>query len=77
MIVHAFLIGDAFDNGLSFALGRTHVQKYLPTLLQHIEDGALQPDVIISHRMNLSDAARGHEMFEAKQDECRKIILTR
>jgi threonine dehydrogenase-like Zn-dependent dehydrogenase len=40
------------------------------------EDGALQPDIIISHRMKLADAARGYEMFEEKQDDCRKVVLT-
>lgn len=74
--VHAFMIGDAFDKGLTFAMGQTHVQKYLPRLLQYVEDGALQPDIIISHRMKLADAARGYEMFDDKQDGCRKIVMT-
>ena len=74
--VHAFMIGDAFDKGLAFAMGQTHVQKYLPRLLEWIEDGQLQPDMIISHRMKLADAARGYEMFERKEDDCRKVVLT-
>jgi threonine dehydrogenase-like Zn-dependent dehydrogenase len=74
--VHAFMIGDAFDKGLTFAMGQTHVQKYLPRLLQYVEDGALQPDIIISHRMKLADAARGYEMFDDMQDGCRKIVMT-
>lgn len=45
-------LGDAFDKGLTFAMGQTHVQKYMPQLLQYVEDGALQPDIIISHRRN-------------------------
>lgn len=74
--IHAFMIGDVFDKGLSFAMGQSHVQKYLPTLLQNVEDGALQPNVIIGHRMNLSDATRGYELFDAKQNDRRKIVLT-
>lgn len=74
--VNAFLIGDAFDKGLSFKMGQTHVQKYLPTLLQHIEDGDLRPDEIISHRMNLADAALGYKTFDAMDDACRKVVLT-
>jgi threonine dehydrogenase-like Zn-dependent dehydrogenase len=74
--VHAFMIGDAFDKGIAFAMGQTHVQKYMPRLLQYVEDGELQPDIIISHRLKLADAARGYEMFEEKQDECRKVVLT-
>lgn len=74
--VHAFLIGDAFDKGLSFRMGQTHVQKYLPELLNHIENGDLQPDAIISHRMKLADAAEGYKTFNAQADDCRKVVLT-
>lgn len=74
--VNAFLIGDAFDKGLSFKMGQTHVQKYLPKLLQHIEDGDLQPDVIISHRLSLADAALGYKTFNDMADSCRKVVLT-
>jgi threonine dehydrogenase-like Zn-dependent dehydrogenase len=57
-------------------MGQTHVQKYLPELLEFIEDGKLQPDIIISHRMKLADAAKGYEIFDKKEDDCRKVVLT-
>lgn len=74
--VHAFLIGDAFDKGLSFRMGQTHVQKHLPKPLEHIEAGQLKPDEIITHRMKLADAAKGYETFNAQEDDCRKVVLT-
>jgi threonine dehydrogenase-like Zn-dependent dehydrogenase len=74
--IHAFLVGDAFDKGLTLAMGQTHVQKYLPELLNFIEEGKLEPDIIISHRMKLADAAKGYEIFDKKQDACRKVVLT-
>jgi threonine dehydrogenase-like Zn-dependent dehydrogenase len=74
--IHAFLIGDAFDKGLTLAMGQTHVQKFLPALLDFIEDGKLEPDIIISHRMKLADAARGYEIFDKKEENCRKVVLT-
>jgi len=74
--IHAFMFGDAFDKGLRFEMGQTNVQKYMPELLQHIGEGHLQPDVIISHRMALADAAKGYEIFDAKEDACRKVVLT-
>jgi threonine dehydrogenase-like Zn-dependent dehydrogenase len=39
--IHGFLFGDAFEKGVSFRMGQTHVQAYLPELLAHIESGAL------------------------------------
>lgn len=74
--IHGFLIGDAFDKGLSFAMGQTHVHKYLPELLGFIEDGDLDPDIIISHRMKLADAAQGYKIFDEKQENCRKVVMT-
>ena len=31
--IHAFLLGDAFDKGLSVRKGQTHVQRFIPELL--------------------------------------------
>lgn len=74
--IHGFLIGDAFDKGLTFKMGQTHVQKYLPDLLEFIENGDLAPANIITHRMSLDDAVKGYEIFNNKQEECRKVVLT-
>jgi threonine dehydrogenase-like Zn-dependent dehydrogenase len=74
--IHGFLFGDAFDKGLTFKMGQTHVQRYLPELLEHIEIGRLSPEVIISHRMGLEQAAEGYKIFDKKEEDCRKVILT-
>lgn len=73
--IHGFLFGDAFDKGLTFKMGQTHVQRYLPELLEHIESGALNPEAIISHKMSLEQAVEGYKMFDKKEDDCRKVIL--
>lgn len=74
--IHGFLFGDAFEKGLSFASGQTHAQRHMPELLRHIESGELKPDVIVSHRLPLEEAARGYEIFNKKQEDCRKVVLT-
>ena len=74
--IHGFLFGDAFDKGLTFKMGQTHVQGLMPVLLEAIGEGRLAPEAIISHRMKLADAAKGYEMFNARDDECRKVVLT-
>ncbi len=57
-------------------MGQPHVQRYLPELLEHIETGRLAPEVIISHRMGLEQAAEGYRLFDKKEEDCRKVILT-
>lgn len=73
--IHGFMFGDAFDKGISFKMGQTHVQRFLPELLDHIELGRLSPEAIITHRLSLEQAAQGYEIFDKRLEECRKVIL--
>lgn len=73
--IHGFMFGDVFEKGLSFKTGQTHVQSYLLTLIEYILQGDLRPEIIISHRLSLEQAAEGYRIFDKKEDACRKIIL--
>lgn len=73
--IHAFMFGDAFDKGVSFKMGQTHVHAFLPDLLALIESGHLKPEEIVTHHMPLEDAARGYEIFDKHKEDCRKVIL--
>jgi threonine dehydrogenase-like Zn-dependent dehydrogenase len=74
--IHGFLFGDVFEKGLTFKTGQTHVQRFLPMLLEHIERGELKPEVIVTHHLPLEEAARGYQIFNDKQENCRKVVLT-
>ncbi|PHN38959.1 zinc-dependent alcohol dehydrogenase [Pseudomonas amygdali] len=74
--IHGFMFGDAFDKGLTFKMGQTHVHRFMPELLEQIEAGRLEPEAIITHRMSLEDAAKGYKLFDKKEEDCRKVILT-
>jgi threonine dehydrogenase-like Zn-dependent dehydrogenase len=67
--------GAAFAKGLTMRTGQTHVHRYLPTLLQHIEAGRLDPSFVVSHRWPLSRAAEAYRMFNDKADDCTKVVL--
>ena len=73
--IDTFPFGDAFTKGLTIKMGQTHVHKYLPTLLELIEQGALKPNFIISHRMNLSQAAQAYSEFADRGHGCIKVVL--
>lgn len=73
--IHGFLFGDAFEKGVTFKMGQTHVQRYMPELLELIWQGKLNPGEIISHRLPLEQAAEGYRMFDRKEDSCSKVIL--
>lgn len=76
--IHAFMLGDAFDKALTFKMGQTDVQRYMPKLLDCIGEGVLKPDAIISHRMRLADAVEAYDLFDKKAEDaaCRKVVLT-
>lgn len=73
--IHGFLFGDAFDKGLSFKMGQTHVHAWLGELLPLVEQGLLTPEEIVTHHLPLEEAARGYKIFEKREEECRKVIL--
>ncbi len=68
--------GVAFGKGLTWKMGQTHVQKYLPRLLKHIQDGDIDPTFVITHRLNLKDAPQAYETFKHKKDNCIKVVMT-
>ncbi|MDQ6651807.1 MAG: glutathione-dependent formaldehyde dehydrogenase [Acidobacteriota bacterium] len=70
-----FPFGAAFAKGLTFKMGQTHVHKYIEPLLEEIQLGAIDPSFVITHRLNLDDAAEGYEIFKNKENECIKIVL--
>lgn len=43
-------MGSAINRGLTIGLALTPVQRYLPTLLRHIEQGEIDPSFVINHR---------------------------
>ncbi len=73
--IHGFLFGDAFDKGLTFKMGQTNVHAWLGELLPLVEKGLLKPEEIVTHYLPFEEAARGYEIFEKRQEDCRKIIL--
>ena len=68
-------LGAAFNKGLTFKMGQTHVQSYMRPLLERVLNGEIDPSFVITHRMRLEDAAEGYHTFRDKQDNCIKIVL--
>jgi threonine dehydrogenase-like Zn-dependent dehydrogenase len=69
-------IGAAFNKGLTLKMGQTHVQRYMPLLLDTIQAGKVDPRFIITHRLPLDEAPAAYRAFRDKQDGCVKVVLT-
>ena len=74
-LLDKFPFGSAFNKGLTFKMGQTHVHRYMRPLLERIQAGDIDPSFIITHRMRLEDAPDGYEIFKKKQDSCVKVVL--
>ena len=68
-------LGAAFNKGLTFKMGQTHVHRYLQPLLEKIEQGAIDPSVVITHKLSLDDAPDAYRRFRDKEDGCIKVML--
>jgi len=70
-----FPVGQIFDKGLHIHLGQATVQPVIDELIGWVVDGRITLDDIITHRLPLTDAARGYEIFAKKEDDCVKVVL--
>ena len=61
--IHGFLFGDAFDKGLSFKMGQTHVHAAGRAAAAY-RKGLLTPEDIVTHYLPLADAERAYKIFE-------------
>jgi threonine dehydrogenase-like Zn-dependent dehydrogenase len=68
-------MGAAFNKGLTFKMGQTHVHKYMRPLLQHIESGEINSTFMITHTMDLEAAPQAYKMFNDKSENCIKVVL--
>ncbi|WP_294304900.1 zinc-dependent alcohol dehydrogenase [uncultured Sphingomonas sp.] len=73
--VDKFPLGAVMQKGLTLKTGQTHVQHYLPGLLDAIMEGKIDTTFLISHRMPLERAPEGYRMFHDQQNEVTKIVL--
>jgi threonine dehydrogenase-like Zn-dependent dehydrogenase len=69
-------IGAFMEKGLQAGSGQVHVQRYWADLLAIIERGEFDPTFVITHRWPLERAAQAYEMFDNKEDNAIKVMLT-
>ncbi|BCM89406.1 formaldehyde dismutase [Abditibacteriota bacterium] len=70
-----FPFGAAFGKGLTLKMGQTHTQRYMRPLLDHIENGDIDPSFLITHSLPLDLAPEAYETFKHKKDGCIKVVM--
>ena len=71
----AFDFGTFFFKGQSMGTGQANVKQYNRQLRNLIHRGKLSPGVIVSHELNLDQAAEGYRHFDDREDGWTKVVL--
>jgi threonine dehydrogenase-like Zn-dependent dehydrogenase len=74
-LIDDFPMGAIVNRNLTLKSGQCHVQRYMRPLLDRIQNGEIDPSFVVTHRLPLSEAARGYEMFQNRVDGCEKVVL--
>lgn len=75
-IFSAVKFGDALNKGLTLRMNQAPVKRQWPRLFEHIRNGYLKPNDIVTHRIPLEHIAEGYHMFSAKLDGMIKPVIT-
>ena len=68
-------MGTVMNRSLTIRSGQCHVHRYMRPLLSRIEKGEIDPTMVITHRLPLSEAPRGYDIFLKKEENCEKVVL--
>ena len=68
-------LGAVVNKALTIKSGQTHVQRYMKPLLARIENGEIDPTMIITHRIGMDDVPDAYQMFRDKEDDCIKVVV--
>ena len=68
-------IGNVVNKGITIRANQASVKRLLPRLIEHVQQGVLNPKALITHRIPLEHVADAYRMFSSKLDECIKPVL--
>ncbi len=69
---------EMFDRGVQLRMGQAHVKRWVDDILPIVLDDQdpLGTEDLATHLLPLDEAPRGYAMFQAKDDNCIKVLLT-
>ena len=70
-----FPMNDAFLRNLTFKIGICPARNYMTPLLALIQQGRVDPTVVITHVLPLAEAARAYDIFAQHKEGCIKALL--
>jgi threonine dehydrogenase-like Zn-dependent dehydrogenase len=68
-------IGNVVNKGITIRANQASVKRLLPRLIEHVQNGIINPKEIITHRVPLEEVSEAYRMFSEKLDNCIKPVL--
>jgi threonine dehydrogenase-like Zn-dependent dehydrogenase len=68
-------IGNVVNKGITIRANQASVKRLLPRLIEHVQNGVLDPKALITHRVPLEEVSDAYRMFSEKLDNCIKPVL--
>jgi threonine dehydrogenase-like Zn-dependent dehydrogenase len=70
-----FSPAQAYDKNLTYVTGRCPARAMMPIVIPLIQQRKYSFKSIITHRMHLSEGAKGYDISANKKDDCLKVML--
>ncbi|HEI8866668.1 zinc-dependent alcohol dehydrogenase [Serratia sp. AKBS12] len=74
-VMDKFPVGLMINKSLTIRTAQQHGQRYVPTLLDLVATGKMNPALMATHRFSLEDAPQGYQMFKHKTDGCLRAVF--
>lgn len=67
--------GNVVNKGITLRANQASVKRLLPRLIEHVQNGVIDPKGLITHRIPLEETADAYRIFRDKLDGCIKTVL--
>jgi threonine dehydrogenase-like Zn-dependent dehydrogenase len=74
-VTDKFPMGVLMNKGLTLRTAQQHGQRYVVQFFDYVQQGDLDPSVLITHDLPLEEGVRAYDMFKNKQDGCIRVAL--
>ena len=68
-------IGNVVNKGITIRGNQASVKRLLPRLIEHVQNGVINPKALITHRIPLEYVSDAYRIFSGKLDNCIKPVL--
>ena len=70
-----FPLGNMFTRNITLKMGQCPATRYVEPILEMIKKGEFDATDIITHTLPLEKGRHAYEIFDAKEDNCIKVVL--